>query len=240
MTASGTILVVDDTPANIQLLVDALTLEGYQVLQADSGVRALAAVAARPPDLILLDIRMPEMDGFEVYRRLQEQPEIRDIPVVFISATGEGPERLKGLKLGAVDFITKPFRREELLARVHTHLELRRLRVRLEEQAEGLQRINRQLRTELEERRRVEKALGEKNAELAAALTNVKFLSGLLPICAACKKIRDDKGYWSQVECYLEVHSEATFTHGMCPDCMKKWYPDYLKAGDDVSSHETL
>ena len=100
--------------------------------------------------------------------------------------------------------------------------------------------MNRQLRTELEERKRAEMALGKKNAELAAALTKVKLLSGLLPICAACKKIRDDKGYWSQVECYLEEHSEATFSHGMCPECMKKWYPDFLKAGDDASSHEPL
>jgi hypothetical protein len=130
------------------------------------------------------------------------------------------------LELGAVDFISKPFRREELLARVHTHLELRRLRVRLEVQSEGLRRINEQLRIELEERKRAEKALSDKNDDLAAALSSVKSLSGLLPICAACKKIRDDQGYWSQVECYVEEHSEATFTHGMCPECVKKWYPD--------------
>lgn len=226
MNADGTILVVDDTPANLLLLVDTLAAEGYHVRESESGLRALEMVLADPPDLILLDIRMPVMDGFEVYRQLQARPEARDIPVVFISASGEGEERVRGLELGAVDFISKPFRREELLARVHTHLELRRLRVRLEVQSEGLRRINEQLRIELEERKRAEKALSDKNDDLAAALSSVKSLSGLLPICAACKKIRDDQGYWSQVECYVEEHSEATFTHGMCPECVKKWYPD--------------
>ncbi len=106
---------------------------------------------------------------------------------------------MEGLKLGAVDFIAKPFQVEELLARVRTQLELRRLRVQLEQQAAGLQRANDQLQQEITERIRKEQALREKNAELEAALTKVKLLGGLLPICAGGKKIRDDKGYWSQV-----------------------------------------
>jgi len=226
MTDKGTILIVDDDPANLKLLTDTLTPEGYQVLSAESGELALASVAARLPELVLLDIRMPGMGGFEVYRRLKARAESRDIPVIFLSAVTEMVQRVEGLRLGAVDFISKPFQVEELLARVQTQLELRRLRVQLEQQAAGLQRTNDQLQKEMAERTRAGQALLEKNAELAAALAKVKLLGGLLPICSACKKIRDDKGYWSQVESYVQEHSEATFTHGLCPDCIKTLYPD--------------
>ena len=226
MTDKGTILIVDDAPAYLKLLVDTLTPEGYEVLSAISGEQALASVADRLPELVLLDIRMPGMGGFEFYRRLKARAETRDLPVIFLSAVTEMVQRVEGLKLGAVDFLSKPFQVEELLARVQTQLELRRLRVQLEKQAAGLQRANDQLQIEMAERTRAAQALREKNAELEAALANVKLLSGLLPICSACKKIRDDKGYWSQVENYVEEHSEATFTHGLCPDCLKTLYPD--------------
>jgi PAS domain S-box-containing protein len=166
MNTQGTILVVDDSPANLKLLVDTLTAEGYQVLPADSGEFALAAVAARPPELILLDIRMPGLNGFEVCRRLKARAESRDIPILFISAFGESAERVEGLKLGAVDFISKPFQREELLARVQTHLELQRLRVQLEQQAADLRRVNEQLQTELAERHRSAAALVALNQEM--------------------------------------------------------------------------
>ena len=226
MTEKGTILIVDDSPENLKLLTDTLTPEGYRVISASSGEQALAAVAARPPELVLLDIRMPDMDGFEVYRRLKSRVESRDLPVIFLSAITEMVRRVEGLKLGAVDFISKPFQIEELLARVQTQLELRRLRVQLEQQAAGLLRANDQLQLEMAERTRTEQALREKNAELAAALAKVKLLGGLLPICAGCKKIRDDQGYWSQVDSYVQEHSEATFTHGLCPECIKRLYPE--------------
>ncbi|MEI6358477.1 MAG: PAS domain S-box protein, partial [Verrucomicrobiota bacterium] len=158
MNTKGTILVVDDTPANLQLLVDTLTAEGYQVLPADSGELALAAVAARPPELILLDIRMPGMDGLEFYRRLAAKAESRGIPIIFFSAVGEGAERVAGLKLGAVDFIAKPIQQDELLARVQTQLELHRLRGRAEHLVAELQCANEQIRRELAERERSEAA----------------------------------------------------------------------------------
>jgi DNA-binding response OmpR family regulator len=196
------------------------------VRPVSSGELALAAVADNPPDLILLDLFMPSLNGMEVCRRLKANPVSRDIPVVFISAFGQSAERVAGLQEGAVDFITKPFQREELVARIQTHLELRRLRVRLEQQAAQLRHANEQLEAELAERKRAEQELQQKNVKLADALSKVKLLSGMLPICSGCKKIRDDKGYWSQVEGYIQKHSEATFTHGMCPDCIKKLYPD--------------
>src|SRR3954452_4762151 len=134
MNSSCTILVVDDDPRSLALLTGVLSGEGYSVRPADSGELALASIAAKLPELILLDIRMPGVDGFEVCRQLKQQEETRDIPIVFLSAAGETEERVEGLRLGAVDFISKPFSRDELLARVQIHLELAILRTNLERQ----------------------------------------------------------------------------------------------------------
>ena len=123
----GNILIVDDTPHNLRLLSQMLSEHGYQVRAALNGPRALAAVQATPPDLILLDIMMPEMDGYEVCNRLKADERTRDIPVLFISALNETEDKVKGFVAGALDYITKPFQLEEVLARVETHLKLSRL-----------------------------------------------------------------------------------------------------------------
>jgi len=124
----GGILVVDDDPASLQLLVDLLTKQGHPVRPANSGELALRSLANRPPELILLDVRMPGMDGFEVCRCLKADPKTRNIPVLFISALQDTESKVLGLKLGAVDFVSKPFQAEEVFARVQTHLLLARTR----------------------------------------------------------------------------------------------------------------
>lgn len=129
----GEILVVDDTPANLKLLMDILMSHGYKVRPAVSGEQALAAVSMRQPELILLDIKMPGIDGYEVCRRLKSDVNTQEIPVIFISALDTLGDRVKGFELGAVDYITKPFQREEVLVRVRTHLNLRRMQTHLEE-----------------------------------------------------------------------------------------------------------
>jgi len=136
IVATGYILAVDDTPASLRLLTDLLSNEGYQVRSAINGELALRAATAQPPQLILLDVSMPGMDGFEVCRRLKLEPRLHDVPVIFVSALSEMHEKLKGFDIGGVDYVTKPFQREELLARVRTHLELHRLRHHLEEEVE--------------------------------------------------------------------------------------------------------
>lgn len=127
-----TILAVDDTSASLKLLVDLLKVEGYRVRAAISGELALHAAAANPPDLVLLDIRMPGMDGYEVCRRLKAEPATCDVPVIFVSAASEMSEKLHGFEMGAVDYVTKPYQRDELMARVRTHIELNQLRHHLE------------------------------------------------------------------------------------------------------------
>ncbi len=126
------IMVVDDDPITLELLEDILSLEGFQVRAFNGGEAALESLANQKPTLILLDINMPDPDGFEVCRRLRENSHTRDIPVIFVSGVQDHRERMKGFSLGAVDFISKPFQHDELLARVRTHIELVRLRGGLE------------------------------------------------------------------------------------------------------------
>jgi PAS domain S-box-containing protein len=146
------ILVVDDIPANLKLLTDILRERGYRVRPAPSGHLALRSAALKLPDLILLDVKMPDMDGYEVCQALKSDKKSRDIPVIFISALHETSDKVRGLEAGGVDFITKPFQAEEVLARVKTHLALHRLHKQLERQ-------NTQLQREMAERRQAEEAL---------------------------------------------------------------------------------
>ena len=129
-----TILIVDDTPANLSVLVDTLSENGYQLMVAEDGEDALAQTTHTKPDLILLDVMMPGLDGFETCARLKGDVATRDIPVIFMTALNETAEKVRAFKAGAVDYITKPIQHEEALARISTHLTIRRLRAKLEQQ----------------------------------------------------------------------------------------------------------
>ena len=142
------ILVVDDTPANLQLLVGMLKEHSFKVRPVPNGELAIRAAQANPPDLILLDITMPGMDGYEVISRLKAHPATREIPVLFISALNETSDKVRAFQAGGVDYITKPFQFEEVEARVRTHLELRRQRIELKKNYEQLRKLE-QLRDDL-------------------------------------------------------------------------------------------
>lgn len=131
--AKGNILVVDDTPANLRLLSSMLAEQGYKVRSVINGQMALTAIQAAPPDLILLDINMPEMNGYEVCERLKADEKTRDIPIIFISALDATEDKIKAFTAGGLDYITKPFQFEEVLARVETHLSLRKLQKQLQD-----------------------------------------------------------------------------------------------------------
>jgi two-component system sensor histidine kinase/response regulator len=120
------ILIVDDLPGNLKILAGILKEQGFRIAVADSGAQTLNVVKTRPPDLILLDIMMPEMDGFEVCKRLKKDENAKDIPVIFLTALTEVENMVKGFELGAVDYVTKPFNVNELLSRVNNHLQLRK------------------------------------------------------------------------------------------------------------------
>ncbi|MCP4119042.1 MAG: hybrid sensor histidine kinase/response regulator [Desulfobacteraceae bacterium] len=132
-----TILVVDDNPANLGLLFNCLDAEGFRTLVAQDGAKAVEMASRSRPDLILLDVIMPEMDGFEICRRLKQAAETRDIPVIFMTALADTESKVNGFACGALDYISKPFHQEEVIARINTHLTL-------QEQKEHLLRINRE------------------------------------------------------------------------------------------------
>lgn len=201
---SNSILVVDDNPDNLRLFSGILSKHKYKTRVAPNGERALATIRKEAPGLILLDIMMPVMDGFEVCRQLKRNKQTAGIPIIFISALNETFDKVKAFSMGGVDYITKPFKTEEVLARVKTHLALRSLQLEME----------------------------KKNAQLQKALDEIKVLRGFIPICASCKRIRNDKGYWEQVESYISKHSDVQFSHGCCKECAEKLYPDLVMDGD--------
>lgn len=195
------IVVVDDNPDNLRLLAGLLSENDYKVRLTSNGNHALVTIQKEAPDLILLDIMMPGMDGFEVCRQLKDDEQTASIPIIFISALDETMDKVKAFSMGGVDYITKPFKAEEVLARIKTHLTLRFLQLQLE----------------------------KKNAALQEAMDEIKILRGVLPICASCKKIRNDAGYWEQIEVYIRDHSEADFSHGICEECALKLYPEFFE-----------
>ncbi|MGV7207336.1 EAL domain-containing protein [Oxalobacteraceae bacterium A2-2] len=166
----GEVLIVEDTPASLKLLSDLLTEAGYYVRQAPNGELALWTAESRPPELILLDIRMPGIDGFEVCRRLKANPSLKQVPVIFLSAQHDTDDKVRGFALGAVDFIAKPFQAEEILARTDAHVRLGRaqqalaaeralLEQRVRERTAELAQLAASLESEVEQRRANEEFL---------------------------------------------------------------------------------
>jgi two-component sensor histidine kinase/CheY-like chemotaxis protein len=213
MNSPETILIVDDTLEVLILLTSMVESEGYLVHSTVDGESALAAIALDRPELILLDIRMPGLDGFEVCRRLKQKEETRNIPIIFISGLNEVNERVEGLKLGAVDFVTKPFKREELLVRIRTHLDLRRLHVRLEQQADDLRTANDQLQKEVFERKQAEESLRGSLREKEILLkeihhrvkNNLAVIGSILSLQS--QHVRDEKSLEIFRECENRVKS---------------------------------
>lgn len=211
-----TILVVDDLPTNLNLLRIVLEPEGYRILGATSGAAALQIMNRTLPDLILLDVMMPDMDGFETCRQIKQNDLFQPVPVVFITARHDADALVAGFKAGGIDFLTKPFSREEVLTRVRVHIDNSRLQRSLLERNRELETLNGEL--------------VRRQQQLEDALARIKTLKGLIPICSYCKKIRNDRGFWQQVELYVSQHSEADFSHSICPECIKIHFPEIESA----------
>jgi DNA-binding response OmpR family regulator len=171
------ILIVEDNPKNIQFLGNLLMPHQYEIGVAQNGVDALAFLEERVPDLILLDVMMPEMDGYEFCRKIKSNLALSHISVIFLTAKSESDDIVKGFEAGGTDYVTKPFIAAELMARIKTQLEIKQLR-------------------------------------------------NLIPICSYCGKVRDDEGFWSRLEQYIDSHTNTRFSHGICNECAEKYYPE--------------
>lgn len=195
------ILVVEDDLGSRMLVVKHLERWNYSVISADDGEIAWNLFQSDPEiRMVILDWMMPRVSGIDLCERIrafEDQNQRKRAYVLFLTGKTEKADLVKALKAGADDYVTKPFNQGELQARVEVGNKL----------------------IDLEDK------LASRIVELELALTHVKKLQGLLPICAYCKRIRDSSDYWHQVEAYIAQHSDVMFTHSICPECMKKHFP---------------
>ena len=208
-----TILIVDDDSITQKLLKGILEKQGYnKILMYNSGEQTLELIKKDRPDLVLLDIFMPGIEGYEVCRRLKADNSTSHIPIIMVTGGPVQAEEAieKSFNAGAADFITKPIRTIEFLSRVKSGLTIKRSHDLLVD--------------ELYKREQAEKENKKLIEKLKQALLEIKSLKGIIPICSYCKKIRDDKGYWNKLEAYIQEHSEAEFSHSICPECSDKLY----------------
>jgi sigma-B regulation protein RsbU (phosphoserine phosphatase) len=190
------ILVAEDQTVSRHILAANLHKWGYEVTAVEDGSRAWSALLEEEaPQLAILDWLMPGMDGIEICRQIRQRPRARPMYLILLTARRGQEDKIQGLNSGADDYITKPFDRDELRARLQVGIRVLKL----------------------------QQALAQRVRELEQALSSVKTLEGLLPICSYCKKIRNDRNYWQQVEGYICDHSAAQFSHGICPECYSQF-----------------
>lgn len=185
------ILIAEDDPVSRCLLEATLVKSGYEVIVTTNGEEAWEALQRDSPPVAILDWMMPGLDGVEVCRRVRAIQTPTPTYLILLTAKSEKQDIVHGLEAGADDYVTKPFDRLELQSRVSVGLRIAEL----------------------------QRNLANRIVDLEAALTRVKQLQGLLPICSYCKKVRDDQNYWQQVDSYISKHSEVEFSHSICPAC---------------------
>lgn len=194
------ILIAEDDPVSRRILEATLVKWGYEVSVTLDGTQAWDVLQREDaPSLAILDIMMPGMDGVEICRKVRQLPCATPPYLILLSSMSHKEHVVRGIKAGANDYLTKPFHREELRVRVGV----------------GVQMLT------------LQKALAERVEELEEALSRVKELQGILPICSYCKKIRDDQNYWQRVENYISDHTDVRFSHGICPDCYERVIREY-------------
>lgn len=195
-------LYVEDEPAAREEILVFLQRRVREVFTAANGGEGLDLYREKRPEVVVTDIRMPVLDGLEMAKAIRAID--RDAKIVVTSAHGDTPYLMKAIDIGVDAYVIKPVEVGKLLAAIRKCAEVVEYR-----------------QAALRHRQEMQQSI----EALQAALAQVKQLSGLLPICASCKKIRDDTGYWQQIETYIRSHSEAEFTHGICPDCKKTYFP---------------
>jgi len=193
------ILVIDDDPINLKLMKIMIQKLDYSVMTSNRGADAIEIAKATHPDLILMDIMMPEMNGIETTKKIKATNELKNIPIIFLTAIQKKEKLVEGLESGGVDYITKPFKKMELKAKIEIHIKIQLI---------------------LKKQNEVVKKLKE-------ALAKVDHLSGLLPICTGCKKIRNKDEKWIDIDAYFSANSDIVFTHTICPSCLEEDYPEF-------------
>ena len=197
------ILIAEDDVTSRRILEAILGKWNYEVVATSDGLEAWQALQTEnPPPIAIIDWMMPGMDGVEFCRRLRQTQTLTPTYVILLTSKRQQEDVVVGLQAGANDYIRKPFEREELRARI------------------GVGERVIELQT----------ALADRVKKLEEALVKIRTLQGLLPICSYCKKIRNDQDYWEQIETYVADHSQAEFTHGICPDCLEKHIKGQMEA----------
>ena len=207
------VLVAEDDFFVTQDILRTLKQLGYEVAgMASNGEAAVDLAQSLKPDVILMDIKMPKMDGLQASEIIQSR---RPTPIVILSAYETEEFVQKAARTGVGAYLTKPPKAAEIDRAIS---------------------ISMARHADLMEARRLYQELETKNKALRKALTEIETLRQLIPICSNCKKVRNDDGYWEQIDHYLRVHSDIKFTHGICPDCLKKLYPDFA---NEILEYET-
>jgi len=212
------LLIIDDDIVSLNIMTAVLSKAGFENIRtAYCAQDGLEVLGREKPDLILLDYLLPDMDGFALCKKLKHDHATMDIPVFIITGADVDYDTTMedAFETGASEYFTKPVRLADFLPRLRTALKSKKL-------------ID-QVRQEIELRKKAEKEQAELIDELRQAIERIKTLKGLLPICSSCKKIRNDEGYWQNVERYIREHSDAQFTHGICPSCAERLYPEVYK-----------
>jgi DNA-binding response OmpR family regulator len=203
------VLVTDDDADTLLLTTMLLKGEGYEVYEANNAEQCLALAKELRPDMVLLDVMLPDKKGTEVCKIIKSNPDLQSTFVVLVSGILVSSDyQAEGLNVGADGYMIKPMTNREFIARIHSMVRIKKAETALREK-------------EVEQQRLIE--------QLQEALAEIKTLKGFIPICASCKKIRDDEGYWNQIEEYLTAHTDAVFTHGLCPQCVEKYTQDIEK-----------
>jgi DNA-binding response OmpR family regulator len=244
--ANVEILIVEDSHTQAAQLKHVLETNRYVVTLAYDGEEAFESLAKRRPTIVISDVVMPGMDGYELCRKIKQNEQFKSIPVILLTSLSSPHDIIKGLECGADHFITKPYNKDYLLSHIQYIFVNRELRKQsmadlgIEIFFAGQKHFLTSDRIQIldllfstyEAVMQKNRELEQTNQKLMRSLETIKTLGGLIPICSQCKKIRNDKGYWQQLETYIKEHSDAEFTHGLCPECEKDIYSKYIKQGD--------
>jgi len=196
------ILIAEDDLTSRKVLIAVLEKLGHEVVETVNGEEAWQVMErADAPRMMIIDWMMPVMDGLELIKRIRSIEVSQPPYIIMLTTKGEKSDIITGLDAGADDYLSKPFNAGELRARVDVGGRMLDIRERLALQVK----------------------------ELLKANEHIRILQGIIPICSFCKKIRDDRGYWNQVEQYISLHSDLRFSHSICPECVTKHYPDITR-----------